>query len=290
MRDSARARPRGSPTDYPLATMVIYGSRRDHHRHAGPDPEGRRVRCSRPAGGGRATVLTYDASDNDRHPQRPAGDRRAHDARRAALRLPAPRPVLERRRRQRSPSPPACPTATHAARIVAEDAAGNATVAQRDRSSSTAPRRRPCSSAQAAARSSSPLTDAASGVAGATLEVRNKSTEPYRTLEREGRERPAHRQARPRPRLARRHARNGPRRGGQRRAGQPDPSLGHEREGRPAHPQGPLRPRQGALRPHARGSAGASRSPRPGARGPDDRRDGRRSAAAARARSRPAAR
>ena len=276
---------------YPLASMVIYGARGDDHGHAAPRPSRSAARCS-PAGWRRPSdLLAYDASDNDRHPQR-RGSRSAgkHAARRASVRLPPARAVLRRRRAATLGVPAGVPDGTHAARIVAEDAAGNATVVQRDRSGSTARRRPRCSSARAAARSCSRSpTRVRRGRRRRSRSGASSTSRTARSTRKVANGRLT-RQARPRPRLAHRHARHGPRRGGQRRAGQPDAARGHEREGRPPHPPGPLRPREGAVRP-PRNAARAAHALRGAAvRRPDDRRAPRRSAAAAPAHAPPAAR
>ena len=75
-RRSARARPRGSPTAIRSPSMVIFGTRVTVTDTSAPTPQGRR-----PAPRGRLAAAerrrsTYDASDNDRHPQR-AGSRSA---------------------------------------------------------------------------------------------------------------------------------------------------------------------------------------------------------------------
>ena len=90
--------------------------------------------------------------------------------------------------------------------------------------------------------------------------------------QRDRRQRAAAGAARPRERVADRHARDGPRRGGQRRPGQPDAPHRHEREGRPPLPPRPLRPREGAVRPPRDPARPAHALRRPVARGPDDRR------------------
>ena len=165
-------------------------------------------------------------------------------------------------------------TASHTVRVVAQDAAGNSGVAQRQvQVDGDAADRGP--RARAAGRSIViAVSDAASGVASVGIEVRNNSTEPYRTLPVHGRERHAPREARPRPCLPRRHSRDRPRHGGQRRQGNPtrltatSAKVGRRfrkvRSGRVRVPFG--RTREAARAPDA--------LRRTVARGPDDRRDG----------------
>ena len=236
--------------------------RRDHHRHAGSHPEA----CGSAAGSRQAVAERHRHLRRgrfDRHPQRQAGDRRAHDS---VPRGPATTGDPLRARTwpvAGSPSPPGVPDGTLAARIVAEDAAGNPVVAQRTHQASTGPHRSPCSSVQAGTSIVISVTDASSGVAGTSTrgseQVDGGATGLSAPTLENGL---VIRHARPRPRLARRHAGNRARRGGQRRAGRPHASHDHERECRAAQPQGPFRPREGPLRPRRDGSSAGSRSPR----------------------------
>ena len=220
--------------------------------------------------------MTYDASDNTgmRAVRLDIGGQSRRVA--SSMRLSPSRPVPGSPRVQARACRRARLTASTIARVVAEDAAGNETV-RRQRPSGvdgTPPTRRARASPRPLDRASR-VTDAASGVASAALEVRTELDGAVPDARRQGRERSADRQARPGPRLARRHARDRPRRGGQRHAGQPDAPLGHEREDRPALPQGALRAREGAVRPRRDAARAAHALRRAVVRRPDDRRDRR---------------
>ena len=273
-RRSVPRLPDGGSPNTPIAMVKVFGTRVTVTDNVRPTLKvGGRAARGRLAPAERR--VTYDASDSTGIRARRLEIGGTHAARRASVRLPPPRAVLERQPAARSACPPGVPDGTHsAARIVAEDAAGNETFAQRDD-----PGRRHPADGRARARTrqvdrACRVTDAASGVAGADARGPEQVDRAVPGARRQGRERAAHRQARPRPRLARRHARDGPRRGGQRRARRPDPPHGNEREVRPAQPQGALRPRQGALRPHREAPRAPDALREPGARGPDDRRDG----------------
>ena len=92
--------------------------------------------------------------------------------------LPAPCPA---RRGARLLIPDDAPDGSHTARIVAEDAAGNEKVVQRQISVDGTPPGAVIERARGGPIVLS-LTDNASGVTGAALEVRRNSNEPYRTL------------------------------------------------------------------------------------------------------------
>ena len=150
------------------------------------------ARCSRPAGAGRATwsPTTRPTTPASGAPRLDIGG--THPARRASLRLPAPRPVPERRPVAGSPCPPGVPDGAHAARIVAEDAAGNATFAQRPiRLDGTPP-----TAVLERARGTSiviSVTDAASGVAERDARGPEQLKRAVPDARRQGRERSAHR-------------------------------------------------------------------------------------------------
>ncbi|MEO8690196.1 MAG: carboxypeptidase-like regulatory domain-containing protein [Solirubrobacteraceae bacterium] len=125
--------------------------------------------------------LTYDATDSAgvRAVRLELAGRAWRDTASCDYRVPAPCAA----RRQGTLSVPSdTPDGELAARIIAEDAAGNPVVLQRTiKLDGTAP-----TAVLERARGRSiviSLTDSASGVAGATLEVRKNSTEPYRTLD-----------------------------------------------------------------------------------------------------------
>ena len=124
--------------------------------------------------------LTYDASDSTgvRSVRLDIGGQSRRVASSCDYHLPAPCPA---RRAAALTVPPGTPDGILDARVVADDAAGNPTVARRTiRLDGTAP-----TAVLERARGRSiviSLTDASSGVVGATLEVRKNSKEPYRTL------------------------------------------------------------------------------------------------------------
>ncbi len=165
---------------YPLASMIIYGS-----VVTITDPQAPTVKPGGPllATGWRrpGDILTYDASDSTgiRSARLEMGGRTARDTRACDYRRPAPCSNVAG---GRVSVPSGVPDGVLTARIVAEDAAGNPGVAERiiklDGTPPTAVLER--ASGRWIVIS---LTDAASGVAGATLEVRKNSTEPYRTLD-----------------------------------------------------------------------------------------------------------
>ena len=206
-----------------------------------------RGRLAAAHGPGRPTTRRTTAASSSARLEIDGTRRREH--RRPCDYRTLPRPVPEASTGGRSPCPAGDPgwrrTPPRGRRRTPPATAASSS----GRSSSTDATDRGARACERQARSSSAVSDATSGVAPARIEVRNGSSQPYRTLAAKLENGRLTRQARPRPRLARRHARDGPRRGGQRRAGQPHTPLGHEREDRPALPQGALRPREGALRP-----------------------------------------
>jgi hypothetical protein len=125
--------------------------------------------------------LTYDASDSSgvRAVRLEIGGQTRRVASSCDYHLPAPCPA---RRAATLTVPGGTPDGTLSARVVAEDAAGNPTVAQRTVKLDGTP---PIAVLERARGRSIviSLTDASSGVAGATLEVRKNSKEPYRTLD-----------------------------------------------------------------------------------------------------------
>jgi hypothetical protein len=169
---------RGSDS-YPLAQMIIYGSVVTIN-----DPERPTLAAGGPllAGGWRrpSDVLTYDARDNSsvRAVRLEMAGRARRDAASCDYPVPAPCPA---RRALTLRVPADTPDGDHAARIVAEDASGNETVVQRRIAVDGTPPGAVLERARGRTIVLS-LTDNASGVAGATLEVRRNSTEPYRTL------------------------------------------------------------------------------------------------------------
>jgi hypothetical protein len=164
---------------YPLASMVIYGS-----VVTITDQQAPTVKPAGPllAAGWRrpSDVLTYDASDSTgiRSARLEIGGRTARAGRPCDYRRPAPCSNVAG---GRIAVPAGIADGSLAARIVAEDAAGNPTVVQRTVKLDGTP---PTAVLERASGRSIviSLTDASSGVAGATLEVRKNSTEPYRTL------------------------------------------------------------------------------------------------------------
>ena len=125
-------------------------------------------------------IVTYDAADSTgiRSARLEIGGRTTRAARPCDYRRPAPCSNVAG---GRIAVPAGVPDGTLAARIVAEDAAGNPVVAQRTIKLDGTP---PVAVLERASGKSIVIsvTDASSGVAGATLEVRNKSTEGYRAL------------------------------------------------------------------------------------------------------------
>ena len=164
--------------------------------------------------------VTYDATDNTgiRAGRLDVAGRTQRDARPCDHRLPAPCSGVSKRT---IGLPAGVPDGVHTARVVAQDAAGNETFAQRQIQVDGTPPTAVLERARGRSIVIS-VTDAASGVAesGAGGSERN-SNEPYRTLSHEGRERSAQRAAGSWPSLTGRHARHGPRCGGERRAGNP---------------------------------------------------------------------
>ena len=125
-------------------------------------------------------VLTYDASDNSgvRAVRLEMGGRTRRVAASCDYHLPAPCPG---RRASTLRIPDGTPDGSYGARIVAEDASGNQQAASRTISVDGTPPGAVLERASGRTIVLS-LTDNASGVAGATLEVRGSSNEPYRTL------------------------------------------------------------------------------------------------------------
>ena len=208
---------------------------------------------------------------------RPASRRRAAVA--ATTTLPA---SLSHARRGATLRPArASPTARTTLRIVAEDALG-----QRGAVAAPAQHRRHAADAvleRARGTHDRPrVSDTASGVAGATLEVRRNSNEPYRTLNVDAQR--AASCARSSTAAARRRSTCASPRATTRatspRATRRGSSV-DEREGRPALPQGPLGPREDPVRPPRDAARPPHALRRPVARRPDDRRDVGRSASAA---------
>jgi hypothetical protein len=164
---------------YPLASMVIYGSVVTITDQQAP--------TLKPAGplladGWRrpSDLVTYDASDSTgiRTARLEIGGRTTRAARPCDYRRPAPCSNVAG---GRIAVPAGIPDGTLAARIVAEDAAGNPTVAQRtiklDGTPPTAVLERASGKSIVIA-----VSDTASGVASAGIDVRDNSTQPYRTL------------------------------------------------------------------------------------------------------------
>jgi hypothetical protein len=172
----------GCPTQYqgtPIATIKLFGTRVTVSDGTAP---ALKVGGPLVSGGWRkpGDVLTYDASDNSgiRAVRIDMASLRRRDAASCDYHLPAPCPA---RRASSLRVPDGTPDGTQSARIVAEDAAGNENAVQRTISVDGTPPGAVLERASGHTIVLS-LTDNASGVAGATLEVRGKSTEPYRTL------------------------------------------------------------------------------------------------------------
>jgi hypothetical protein len=175
-----RSCPTARQTDpYPLASMIVYG-----FVVTITDPQ---VPTLKPAGplltaGWRrpSDVLTYDASDATgiRSVRLEIGGRTARTTRACDYRRPAPCSNVTG---GRLTVPAGVPDGPLAARIVAEDAAGNPAVVQRtiniDGTPPTAVLERASGKMIIVA-----VTDQASGVASAGIEVRKNSKEPYRPL------------------------------------------------------------------------------------------------------------
>ena len=164
---------------YPLAQMIIYGSVVTITDSSIPalHPAGPLLADGwhRPS-----DVLTYDASDSTgiRSVRLEMAGQTQRDSRPCDYRRPAPCSNVGS---GRLAVPAGVPDGEQVARIVAEDAAGNANAIQRTIKIDGTP---PAAVLERASGHTIvlSLTDNASGVAGATLEVRGKSTEPYRTL------------------------------------------------------------------------------------------------------------
>jgi hypothetical protein len=163
----------------PIATVKLFGSRVTIN-----DPTRPTLGVGGPllAGAWRKPneILTYDARDNAsvRAVRLEMAGRTRRDTASCDYHLPAPCPA---RRAFTLRVPEGAPDGDHAARIVAEDASGNETVVTRRIAIDGTPPGAVLERARGRTIVLS-LTDNASGVAGATLEVRRNSTEPYRTL------------------------------------------------------------------------------------------------------------
>jgi len=126
-------------------------------------------------------ALSYDASDSTgvRSVRLEIGGQTRRVASSCDYRLPAPCPA---RRTAALTAPAGTPDGILDARVVAEDAAGNPTVARRNVRLDGTP---PTAVLERASGRSIVISvrDASSGVAAASLEVRRNSNEPYRTLD-----------------------------------------------------------------------------------------------------------
>jgi hypothetical protein len=164
---------------YPLAQMVLYGSTVTITDTSKPA-----LKLGGPllSAGWRkpSDVLTYDASDSSgvRAGRLEMGGQTRRDAASCDYHLPAP---CAAHRASTLRVPAGTPDGSHSARIAAEDASGNVTELQRQISVDGTPPGALLERASGRIIVLS-LTDNASGVAGATLEVRDSSNEPYRTL------------------------------------------------------------------------------------------------------------
>ena len=164
---------------YPLAQTIIYGSVVTITDTSNPalDVGGPLV-----SGGWQkpTDVVNTDATDSAgvRALRLEMGGKTRRDAVSCDYHLRAPCPA---RRGARLLVPDDAPDGSHAARIVAEDAAGNETVVQRQISVDGTPPGAVIERARGRTIVLS-LTDNASGVTGAALEVRRNSNEPCRTL------------------------------------------------------------------------------------------------------------
>ena len=254
---------------YPLGQIILYGSmvtitdsQRPTLRVGGP--------LLTPGWWRPGDVVTYDASDATgiRGARLAIAGRTTRDPRPCDYRRPAPCSNVSARRLV---VPAGIPDGQHASQVVAEDAAGNAAVAQRTISIDGTP---PNALLERASGRSIVLwlTDDASGVASATLEVRRNSTEPYRTLNaalENGKLRatstatvrrgstcasPSATTRATSPRATRRGCRRRARRSA-------------------AVPQSALRPREDPVRPPRDAARPPHALRRPALRGPDDRRD-----------------
>ena len=163
----------------PIATVKVFGTRVTVTDNVRPT-----LAVGGPlfAAGWRRPIdrVTYDATDNTgiRAGRLDVAGRTQRDARPCDYHLPAPCSGVSKRT---IGLPAGVPDGVHTARVVAQDAAGNETFAQRQIQVDGTPPTAVLERARGRSIVIS-VTDAASGVARAALEVRRNSNEPYRTL------------------------------------------------------------------------------------------------------------